>query len=95
MTTTTIRLPEALKTRIANVAALAETTAHNFILEAIAEKTTQAEQRNAFLAEANTRYATVLTTGKVVTKAEMKRYVLAKAKNKSTAKPATTSFSKA
>ena len=95
MSTTTIRLPETLKARIANVAALADTTAHNFILEAIAEKTAQAEQRNSFLAEANARYANMLTTGKAVASAEMKRYVLAQSKNKSAAKPATITLTKA
>ena len=95
MSTTTIRLPDALKARIANVAALADTTTHNFILEAIAEKTTQAEQRNAFLAEAISRHANILATGKAVTRDEMKRYVLAKVKNKSTAKPSPIKLSKA
>lgn len=37
MSTTTIRLPEELKVRIARAAEQAGTTAHHFILEAIAE----------------------------------------------------------
>lgn len=36
MGTTTIRLPDALKARVAKAAEAAGTTAHNFILEAIA-----------------------------------------------------------
>ena len=90
MSTTTIRLPEALKARIASVAQLADTTAHNFILEAIAEKTAQAEQRNAFITEANARYANMLATGNAVTWDEMKRYVLAEAKDKSASRPVMT-----
>src|SRR3546814_4125412 len=38
MSTTTIRLPDELKARIAEAAKRAGTTSHNFILEAIAEK---------------------------------------------------------
>ncbi len=45
MSTTTIRLPEELKARIAAAAERAGTTAHNFILEAIAEKADQKELR--------------------------------------------------
>ena len=37
MTTTTIRLPDELKARIAKAAKQAGTTSHNFILEAIAD----------------------------------------------------------
>ncbi|MBU3747850.1 MAG: ribbon-helix-helix protein, CopG family, partial [Burkholderiaceae bacterium] len=48
MTTTTIRLPEDLKARVATVAKRSGMTAHGFILEAIAEKTQQAELRADF-----------------------------------------------
>ncbi|MBO9875457.1 MULTISPECIES: ribbon-helix-helix protein, CopG family [Xanthomonas] len=45
MSTTTIRLPDALKARVAKAAEAAGTTSHNFILEAIAEKAELAERR--------------------------------------------------
>lgn len=45
MSTTTIRLPDDLKTRIAAAAVRTGTTSHNFILEAIAEKADQEEMR--------------------------------------------------
>jgi predicted transcriptional regulator len=48
MTTTTIRLPEDLKARVATAAKRSGMTAHSFILEAIAEKTQQAELRADF-----------------------------------------------
>ena len=38
MSTTTIRLPENLKARVARAAERSGTSAHSFILEAIAEK---------------------------------------------------------
>jgi len=45
MSTTTIRLPEDLKARVAAAAKRAGTSTHGFILEAIAEKTAQEGQR--------------------------------------------------
>lgn len=66
MSTTTIRLPEALKARIAKAAEAAGTTSHNFILEAIAEKVDLAEQRTEFQALADQRYAQFLDTGESI-----------------------------
>ena len=43
MSTTTIRLSDDLKERVARAARRAGTTSHNFILEAIAEKADEAE----------------------------------------------------
>src|SRR5690606_30325512 len=51
MSTTTIRLPEDLKARVAKAAEAAGTTSHNFILEAIAEKADLAERRVDFHAQ--------------------------------------------
>ena len=47
MSTTTIRLSQDLKERIARAAERAGITAHSFILEAIAEKAEQEERRGA------------------------------------------------
>ena len=66
MSTTTIRLPEALKARIAKAAEAAGTTSHNFILEAIAEKADLAERRADFHALADQRYAQFLDTGESI-----------------------------
>lgn len=66
MSTTTIRLPDALKSRIAKAAQAAGTTSHNFILEAIAEKAALAEQRAEFHALADKRYAQFLETGESI-----------------------------
>ena len=66
MSTTTIRLPDALKARIAKAAEAAGTTSHNFILEAIAEKAELAEQRAEFHALADQRYARFLETGESI-----------------------------
>lgn len=66
MSTTTIRLPEDLKARVAEAAKAAGTTAHNFILEAIAEKAERAEQRAALQAIADQRYAQFLESGEAI-----------------------------
>ena len=66
MSTTTIRLPDALKARIAKAAEAAGTTSHNFILEAIAEKAELAERRAEFHALADQRYAQFLDTGESI-----------------------------
>ena len=66
MSTTTIRLPDELKARVAQAAEAAGTTSHNFILEAIAEKAEQAERRAEFHALADQRYAQFLETGEYI-----------------------------
>lgn len=66
MSTTTIRLPDELKARVAKAAEAAGTTSHNFILEAIAEKAELAERRADFHALADQRYAQFLETGESI-----------------------------
>lgn len=75
MSTTTIRLPEDLKARVAAAAEREGTTAHGFILDAIAEKTDAAERRNDFLDVAERRHAEILASGKAVAWSEMRSYL--------------------
>ncbi len=75
MATTTIRLPQGLKERIARAAERAGSTAHSFILEAIAEKAEQAELRAEFQDTAERRYAEIVASGKTVPWNEMHRYL--------------------
>ena len=60
MSTTTIRLPDELKERVARAAEAAGTSTHGFIVEAIAEKTEAAERRADFIAEAHARYERIV-----------------------------------
>jgi predicted transcriptional regulator len=60
MATTTIRLPDDLKERVARAAEAAGTSSHGFIVQAIAEKTEAAERRADFIAEAHARYERIL-----------------------------------
>lgn len=75
MSTTTIRLPAVMKARVAKAAKRGGTTPHNFILEAIAEKTDQTELRAEFDAEAEQRYAGIAASGKTIPWADMRRYL--------------------
>lgn len=77
MSTTTIRLPDELKARVAEAAAQAGTTSHNFILDAIAEKADSAERRADFYAEAERRYAEFLETGESIPWEEARSYLKA------------------
>jgi predicted transcriptional regulator len=75
MPTTTIRLPEDLKARVAAAAKHAGTTAHGFILAAIAEKADQEERRAGFNAEAEERYSCIAASGKTIPWQEMRGYL--------------------
>lgn len=75
MSTTTIRLPEELKARVAAAAKRSGTTAHGFILEAIAEKTEQEALRADFNAIAGDRYARIIASGETIPWQEMRSYL--------------------
>ncbi|MBM3343557.1 MAG: CopG family transcriptional regulator [Betaproteobacteria bacterium] len=87
MSTTTIRLPQELKNRVARAAERVGTTPHGFILEAIAEKTTDAETREAFLDQAEARYAQIVATGKTIPWPEMRRYLERKSQGRKAVRP--------
>ncbi|OFZ96186.1 MAG: hypothetical protein A2Z44_11700, partial [Betaproteobacteria bacterium RBG_19FT_COMBO_58_11] len=54
MSTTTLKLPEALKERITSAAEAAGKSPHAFMVEAIAAQTALAERRAAFVSAAHT-----------------------------------------
>ncbi|WP_149194069.1 CopG family ribbon-helix-helix protein [Luteimonas suaedae] len=87
MSTTTIRLPEDLKARIARAAKEAGTTSHNFILEAIAEKAELAEQRAGFHDEAERRYARIVETGETIDWDEYRAYMMGRVRGESVKRP--------
>jgi predicted transcriptional regulator len=63
MSTTTIRLPEELRARVAELAKRAGLTPHGYILEAISEKTQQETLRADFNAVADARLAAIAAGG--------------------------------
>ncbi len=83
MSTTTIRLPAELKTRVAAAADRAGKTPHSFILEAIAEKADQEERRSDFDELAERRYADIVASGKTISWNELRKYL----ENRLTGKP--------
>ena len=87
MSTTTIRLPQALKERVARAAERAGTTTHAFILEAIAEKAGQEELQAGFQDTAERRYAALVASGKTVPWTEMRRYLERRLSGKKAARP--------
>lgn len=94
MGTTTIRLPDDLKSRVAKAAGRAGTTPHNFILEAIAEKAAQAEYRAEFDAVAEERYARIAETGKTIPWSEMRSYLEGRVAGKAVKRPAVRKLAK-
>lgn len=88
MSTTTIRLPEDLKARVAFVAERTGKTAHSFILEAIAEKAEQEERRGDFHSVANQRYARIIATGETIPWHEMRGYLENRLAGKAATRPA-------
>lgn len=87
MSTTTIRLPDDLKARIAAAAKQSGTTTHAFILEAIAEKAELAERRADFDAVAEARYADIVASGKTIPWQEMRGYLEARVAGKAAKRP--------
>jgi len=87
MSTTTIRLPDELKNRVARAAKRAGTTSHNFILEAIAEKAEMVEKRNDFIATAETRYANIVESGKTIPWKDMQRHLADRMAGKRSPRP--------
>ena len=65
----------------------AGTSAHSFILEAIAEKADQEERRAEFLDTAERRYAGIVATGKTVPWSEMRRHLERRLAGGKTARP--------
>jgi predicted transcriptional regulator len=75
MSTTTIRLPQDLKERVARAAKRAGATAHGFILEAIREKAEAEERREEFLDTAERRYADIVASGRTLPWHEVRRHL--------------------
>lgn len=88
MSTTTIRIDDELKARVAAAAHHAGQTAHAFIVDAIAKTVEQSELENSFLASANARWASIQTTGHTIPWDAAKTYLTERAAGKSVNKPA-------
>jgi predicted transcriptional regulator len=88
MSTTTIRLEDDLRDRVAAAAERAGKTAHAFMLDAIAQTVEQAELEEAFHQVADERWAKLKTTGKSVPWDEARGYLEARARGETAQRPA-------
>jgi predicted DNA-binding protein len=73
--TTTVRLPDDLNKRLADVAERAGTTSHALILQAISDRVEADEARNRLYDEADRRYAVIAETVQTVPWSEMRRFL--------------------
>jgi predicted transcriptional regulator len=87
MSTTTIRIEDDLKARVATAAQQAGKTAHAFILDAISQTVEQVELDNAFNAVADQRWAKIKASGKTVPWDDAKVYLAARANGEPARKP--------
>ena len=94
MSTTTIRIEDDLKARIAAAAQRAGKTAHAFILDAISQTVEQVELDNAFNAVADQRWANIQASGKTVPWDDAKAYLAARANGEPNRKPAARKLAK-
>ncbi|MGB5104941.1 MAG: ribbon-helix-helix protein, CopG family [Steroidobacteraceae bacterium] len=79
MSTTTIRLDDDLKSRIAAVAERAGKSSHAFIIDAIARTVEQAELEDRFQREADERWAGILEAGRTVSWDGLRTYLTTRA----------------
>jgi predicted transcriptional regulator len=85
--TTTLRLPDGLKARLTCVATGAGTSAHAFMVDAIAAAVAAAEEQAAFEALADARYQGMLETGEGLLWEEVRPWLVAAAAGRSAPPP--------
>jgi len=88
MATTTIRVDDDLKARIAAAAERAGTTAHAFMLGAIARTVAQDEADAAFDRIADERWTKLLATGETVSWDDAKAWIEARSRGERRRRPA-------
>ena len=94
MSTTTIRIEDALKARVAAAAQQMGKSAHAFIVDALAQTVEQVELDNAFHALADERWANIRASGKTVAWDDAKTYLSARANGQHPRKPTARKLSK-
>lgn len=87
MQTTTIRLDDTMKERIAAAADHAGKSAHAFILDAISQTVEQVEIDSEFNEIADERWKGILASGKTVSWEDAKAYLTAKSRGENQNRP--------
>ena len=85
--TTTLKLPEPLKARIAPLAEAAGKSPHAWMIEALEERVAQSEAYAAFVAEALETEQEMLRTGEAYAMEDVHRYLLDKLDGKPVKRP--------
>jgi predicted transcriptional regulator len=88
MTTTTIRIDDALKARVAAAAERVGKSSHAFILDSVAEAVDRLEQETAFHNLADERWANLLATGETIPWDQAKAWIQTRAKGEHPQRPA-------
>ena len=84
---TSLKLPGDLKARVDTAAGAAGKSPHAFMVEAIEQQTTRAEQAEAFLEDALRADRELDRTGAHFAAADVFRYMTARARNKPARRP--------
>lgn len=87
MSTTTLRLPDDLKARIAKLAEKSGKTSHSVMLEAIAQKVEEEELRASFHNEADARFTEMMQSGAGIPWHDMRAHLRTRAGGKSARAP--------
>ena len=87
MSTTTIRLPDELRARIEKLAVARGSSAHSFMVEALARAAEEEERQLDFAAEAERRLRHMARTGEYLTLDDLRPYALALARGEKPARP--------
>lgn len=85
--TTTLKLSEKLKRRIAPLAKSADKTPHAWMLEALELQASLAERRRSFVADALDSEKQVRESGKAYRAEDVHRYIRARATGRKPARP--------
>ena len=87
MTTTSLKLPDALKQRAAQAAQRQGISPHAFMVQAIEQAAAQAEQRASFIAEALDAREHMLATGEGYEAANVHAWLKARVTDRKSPKP--------
>ena len=87
MSTTTIRIDEELKARVAAAARRCGKTSHAFIIAAISETVEQAERADEFHRIAAERWDATVRSGASISWDEMRSYLMSRAGGENPPKP--------
>jgi predicted transcriptional regulator len=89
MSTTTVRFPDELKTRVAKLAKQAGISAHSYIVQAVERETQRNEARADFVRTARSRLDEMERSGAGVPWDDVRTYLVARAAGKKVARPST------